>query len=311
MPNEAQRRAQQMKQQEEQRKIEQIADAMAKRRATKPTDKQMPEGIEDLIVGNGVQEYRRIQAIERKLDAMMMRKRLDLSDIRHNVAKRYKRMRVWISNTVENQMWQGGGLDTEAYDFSTTTDGVYRMRVEGRLFPDSDGEDSDDSDEDEETAGAKKAKDGDAMDEDRPPKSTVKTISGQTRTRFSHFFSRITVELDQPRGNEVTMQADWKKPTIPPNAVTLPAQADFDSIELERKIDETTNCTVTLWRDENPERFQLSDALAEILDSREEDRRTVIVGIWDYVKAMNLQHDEEKRVITCDDRLRKVKSFLK
>jgi len=56
------------------------ATSRAKMRAKKPTDKTMPEGVEDCIVGDGVQKYRELRDVERRLDAVMMRKRLDIQD---------------------------------------------------------------------------------------------------------------------------------------------------------------------------------------------------------------------------------------
>ena len=64
--------------------------------------------------------------------------------------------------------------------------------------------------------------------------------------------------------------------------------------------------TINLVRDENPERFLLSPQLAGILDTTEATRSEAAMGIWDYVKAMGLQEDEEKRSFECDDRLRAV-----
>lgn len=52
----------------------------AKLRSRKPTDKNMPEGVEECIIGDGVQRYKDLREIERKLDATMTRKRLDLQD---------------------------------------------------------------------------------------------------------------------------------------------------------------------------------------------------------------------------------------
>jgi SWI/SNF-related matrix-associated actin-dependent regulator of chromatin subfamily D len=52
----------------------------AKTRSSKPTDKNIPDGVEDCIIGDGVQRYRELRNIERKLDSTMMRKRLDIQD---------------------------------------------------------------------------------------------------------------------------------------------------------------------------------------------------------------------------------------
>jgi len=56
------------------------ASELAKRRSRKPTDKSMPEGVEDCSIGDGAQQYRELRDLERRLDATMTRKRLDIVD---------------------------------------------------------------------------------------------------------------------------------------------------------------------------------------------------------------------------------------
>jgi hypothetical protein len=79
---------------------------LAQRRSRKPNDRNMPEGVEDLVIGEGVQQYKDLRDVERKLDYTMMRKRLDIQDSIHRNVKRHKTMRIWISNTADNQPWQ-------------------------------------------------------------------------------------------------------------------------------------------------------------------------------------------------------------
>ncbi|CAD6571326.1 MAG: SWI/SNF complex component snf12 [Alectoria sarmentosa] len=308
MPQDAKKMHDAQTQEQAKRAAEQAA--IAKRRSEKPTDKTMPEGIEDLIVGDGVQQYKRMRELERKLDAVMMRKRLDQQDALHNATKKYSTLRVWVSNTVENQPWQGRDLDENAFDFTSGVEATYRVKIEGRVVEDEDTDDASENDsdvEDEEKTA------GDAMDHDGAPTTEApKQPAIRQRTKLSHFFKGITVDFDrnknlQPDG---TTQVEWKKPQVPLNAAVLPPQADFDCLEFERKSDENINCTINLYRDELPERCTLSKELANILDTNEDDRASVIMGIWEYVKAMGLQQDEEKRLIQCDDRLKAVSNFL-
>ena len=282
----------------------------AKRRAEKPTDKNMPEGIEDLIVGDGVQQYKKLREMERRLDAVMMRKKLDLQDSLHRSSKKQRTMRIWISNTVENQPWQGKDLDENAFDFNMGVEAMYRVKVEGRLLKDNEDDDAaeKDSDDDEDQTSPANGKpadhDGDA------PKPASKPHPRE-RTKLAHFFKAITVDFDrsknlQPDG---TTQVEWRKPQLSANLATLPPAADFDSLEFERKSDENINCTINLFRDETPERYQLSKELANVLDTTEADRASVVMGLWEYVKAMGLQQDEEKRSVLCDDRLKAVRYY--
>ncbi|KAL8823236.1 MAG: hypothetical protein Q9170_008373, partial [Blastenia crenularia] len=302
VPNPQAQREAQIRERQNMEKKEAREKEMALRRATKPSDKNMPDGIDEFIVGDGVQQYKRMRDVERRLDALMMRKRLDLQDTRHNVSKRYRKMRIWISNTVDLQTWQNKGDDQELYDFSGASEGTYRMKIEGRLLDDDDKNLSDNDDNDEE----KEQKDGSAAEqEEQPIQKPVVRIGARPKTKLSHFFKAITIEFDRSKNLQAdyATQIEWKRPPYSSDALSYPNGADFDSLEFERKGDTDVNCTVHFYRDDN--RFLLSDPLAELLDSKEEDRRTVIIAIWDYIKAMNLQHDDEKRAVQCDDRLRK------
>ena len=263
---------------------------LAQRRSRKPNDRNMPEGVEDLVIGDVVQQYKDLRDVERKLDYTMMRKRLDIQDSIHRNVKRHKTMRIWISNTADNQPWQAKGLDEDAFDFTTGEDGTYRVKIEGRLLDD----DSDDTallkDSDDESENDDEAKEDDAGD--------TKPVQ-LPRKRLSHFFKSISVEFDKAKAmpTEIMSQIEWKKQA---------GAADFDCLEFERKGDENLNVTINLVRDEQPERFRLSQALSQTLDADEADRAEVVMGIWEYVKAMGLQEDEEKRSVRCDERLRQV-----
>ncbi|KAL9051888.1 MAG: hypothetical protein Q9206_004527, partial [Seirophora lacunosa] len=271
---------------------------MAQRRTNRPTDKNLPDGIDEFVIGDGVQQYKRMRDVERRLDAMMMRKRLDLQDPRHHGSKRYKKMRIWISNTVDFQQWQKGE-EQELYDFSGHSEGTYRMKIEGRLLEDKDDTLSDDDDSDAEHEGKVEA----PTDNNEKP---VVQIGLQPKTKLSHFFKAITVEFDRNKNLQAdyTTQVEWKRPSFSPNAAVYPEGADFDSLEFERKGDSDMNCAVHFYRDDD--RYLLSDPLAELLDCKEADRSFIMIGIWDYIKAMNLQQDDEKRAVQCDDRLRKI-----
>ncbi|KAL8698357.1 MAG: hypothetical protein Q9224_001885, partial [Gallowayella concinna] len=276
---------------------------MAQRRASRPSDKNIPDGIEELILGDGVQQYKRLRDFERRLDATMIRKRLDLTERRHTVSKRYKTMRIWISNTFETLGAQESGLDP-IYDFSGSTAGQYRMKIEGRLLDDDDDDvlsDRDDSDSDEEGK-----EEGNTIDHDgQPVQKSAKPIPQQPHTKLSHFFKQITLELHRDKNTpaDFPTYVEWKKPAPNPKDVVLSPGADFDSLEIERRFDATVNCTINLYRDDD--RYQLSDPLAEVLDSKIEDRKSITMGIYDYIRALNLQHDDEKRAVQCDDLLRK------
>lgn len=283
-----------LQQQEEARKRE-----YAKRASQKPTDKNMPEGTEDLVIGDGVQRYRQMREAERKLDAVTMRKKLEVMDSVNRTAREGRVLRVWVSNTVENQAWQGNGMD-DTFDFDNPS-ATYKVKIEGRII-------------DEEEAGGNEegAERGDGGEKEEREKSTEK------RHRFSDFFKQITVDFhrDASLQPDNFSQIEWKKPERPmrgaPQAAsnTSNEEADFDSITFERKGDENVNVTINLYRDEHPDRYTLSPPLAALLARDEDDRAGVVAGIWDYVKAQGLQEDEETRRIHCDHLLKSVRHSL-
>lgn len=263
------------------------------RRSRKPNDKNIPDGIEDVVIGEAVQQYNSLRDLEKRLDAAIVRKRLDIQDSISKTVKKYRTMRIWITNTVENQPWQGTG--------SNPGSGRYKVRIEGRLL-------DDDNDptvpEDEEESGQ-----DDAMEEDKEEGDKKKSESKKQSQSFSHFFKVITIDFDKPANAvpDEVKSVHWSKPQLPPNATSSPPNAEFDSLQFSRGSQENLNVTINLVRDETPERYKLSKELAEVLDVEEETRSGIVLGIWDYIRAMELQEDEEKRSVRCDHRLRSVR----
>ncbi|KAL4933665.1 uncharacterized protein BDV17DRAFT_278839 [Aspergillus undulatus] len=275
----------------------------ALRRSRKPTDKNIPDGVEDVVVGEGVQQYKSLRDLEKRLDAAIVRKRLDIQDSISKTVKKYRTMRIWVSNTVEGQPWQTG--QDGSVPGSTPGSGRYKVRIEGRLLDD----DSDLAASDSEDEGdAKENETGDAMEEDGAEGKKTAASNKRSKQRFSQFFKTITVDFDKsPSSTADDLKTiNWGKPQLPSNAATLPPNADFDSIQFSRASQENLNVTISLVRDETPERYKLSKELAEVLDVEEETRSGIVLGIWDYIRAMGLQEDEEKRLVRCDERLRAI-----
>lgn len=278
----------------------------ALRRSRKPTDKNIPDGVEEVIIGEGVQQYKSLRDLEKRLDAAMVRKRLDIQDSISRTVKRYRTLRIWISNTVENQPWQKAAEQSGTLPGGNPGSGRYKVKIEGRLLDDDTDPTVPDDDDDEKDEAER---DSDAMEQDGPEaQKSKKPTPKRPRQRFSHFFKSITVEFDRSPSvkPEETSPVTWTKPQLPPNAVSLPPNADFDCLQFSRASQENLNITISLVRDETPERYKLSKELAEVLDTEEEARSGIVLGIWDYIRAMGLQEDEEKRQVRCDDRLKSI-----
>lgn len=288
------------------------ASELAKRRSRKPTDKNLPDGVEDCIVDpEAAKRYNDLRDIERQVDATMTRKRLDLTESVNRNAKTYKTLRVWISNTVEDQVWQGNGLNVDAFDFTPNMEASYRVKIEGRLL--------DDEDENDGTAGAPEKKDeskegGDDKMQDAGNETEEKADKGAAsktqKLRFSHFFKSITVDFDASKFRNGTEQSvEWKKPEAgqrTQSAAGLPAAADFDEFTFKRSGDENMNVTINLFRHETPERYTLGPDLADVVDMTEATQQEAVMGLWEYIRQAGLQEDEEKRNFRCDEPLKKV-----
>ncbi|EEH35495.2 SWI/SNF transcription activation complex subunit [Paracoccidioides lutzii Pb01] len=277
----------------------------ALRRSRRPTDKNLPDGVEEAVIGEGVTQYKMMRDVEKRLDAVMMRKRLDIQDSVTRSVKRFRTLRIWISNTVENQPWQRESGQTSS---GAPTAGRYKVKIEGKLLDDElDAAESDESDSGDEETKTNGKNDPDVMEENlsEKQKNKPKNHANPQRKRLSHFFKSITIEFDKPSSPCVADMAtiNWNKPTIPPSSISLPLSADFDSLEFSRVAEVNLNATIKLVRDENPERYKLSKELASLLDTDEEARGGIVVGIWEYIKAMGIQENDEKRAIRCDDRL--------
>lgn len=277
---------------------------MAQRRARKPTNLNLPDGLEDIVIGDGVEQYKKLRDAEKRLDNLMLRKRLEIQDSFSRNIRRQKTMRIWITNTVSGQPWEGD-QDAATFSFETTTDPKFKVRVEGRLleYDDDDILHSDDEEEGEDDQDEEMT-DGPA--EVPKPKSAPKPRKLIKPSRkFSHFFKALDVEFENPNGVPVipgdhNKTVSWKKGTDASQA------GEFDYMQFERMADENTNITICLTRDEQPERYRLSEALADTLCMQEADRAEVVMALWDYVRFMGLQEDEERRIIRCDDDLKRI-----
>jgi SWI/SNF-related matrix-associated actin-dependent regulator of chromatin subfamily D len=274
-----------------QQRAEQEKRDRMRRMAKNPTNKNVPEGVEDVCIGDGVARYKQLREVERTLDATMMRKKLEASDsVFHSRSGRTGTMRIWISNTADNQPWQSGVMDADAFDFDTDNNATYRVKIQGRLLDDLD----DDLDDDED-------KDPDAMDEDAAADNKEEPAQKSKPKAFSQFFTSMTIDFDRAKSLQPDnfTQIEWKRPEG-----ANPKESTFSQLEFERKGDENINVTVNLQRFQNPEIFRLSKPMAELLDTDEEDRAGVLMGVWEYARSQHLQQDDDERKFACDAKLK-------
>lgn len=209
---------------------------------------------------------------------------------------------------MEDQVWQGNGLNVDAFDFTPNMEASFRVKIEGRLLDDDEEEKEEQPEQSKDDQDAEKATE--TANEDGTSKAAAPTPDTDSRQRFSHFFKALTVEFDSSRfRNGAEQNVDWKKPELPARAASagaLPAAADFDELTFKRNGDENTNITIKLYRHESPERYKLSPDLADVVDMKEATQHEAVMGLWEYIRLSGLQEDEEKRNFRCDELLKKV-----
>lgn len=177
----------------------------------------------------------------------------------------------------------------------------YRVKIEGRLL-----------DNEDETIEQVAPQD-EAIEEDNASGESAPKQKPAEKPRFSHFFKSLTVDFDRSRfrtGNEQTVE--WKKPdtaTRNQSSGSLPSSVDFDELTFKRNGDENQNITINLFRQESPERYQLSPELADVVDMKDATHQEAVMGLWEYIKLLGLQEDEEKRNFRCNEALKKVSLF--
>ncbi|EMR09612.1 hypothetical protein PNEG_02195 [Pneumocystis murina B123] len=104
----------------------------------RPTDRSISAKIEALVPDSKL--YHELRDIERRLDAVITRKRFDIQDAINKGSKIKGTLRVFVSNISSNQPWQvtDKGLDHHAFDFDTGMIPTWTLRIEGKLLGNTD-----------------------------------------------------------------------------------------------------------------------------------------------------------------------------
>ncbi|KAI8890395.1 SWI/SNF and RSC complex subunit Ssr3 [Backusella circina FSU 941] len=148
------------------------ADTLAKHiKKKRPTDKNMPPKIEAFVPESKL--YSDLIEFEKKLDATIMRKRLDIQEALGKPTKVRRTLRIFISNTASHQ--SAMQEDENAFDLNDGNTPHWTLKIHGKLL-ESENE------------------------------------KNETTPKFTSFFRSIAVELDRdpnlyPEGNMI----EWQK----------------------------------------------------------------------------------------------------
>jgi len=232
----------------------------AAKKKKKLSDKILPQRVRDLVPES--QAYMDLLAFERKLDATIMRKRLDIQvnyqyivnhhdelyfDLCFQEAlkrpmKQKRKLRIFISNT----FYPAKEADTADGDANGGS-GVasWELRVEGRLLDD-----------------------------------TAKVDPSKVKRKFSSFFKSLVIELDKDLYGPDNHLVEWHRTS---------STQETDGFQVKRPGDRNVRCTILLLLDYQPLQFRLDSRLARLLGIHTQTRPMVISALWQYIKTHKLQ----------------------
>lgn len=186
-------------------------------------------------------------------------------------------------------------MKADAFDFTPDLEATYHVKIQGQLLDD----DNDSSTAEPPASSSTEEEGAEGSSGPAKPPSTK-----APKPRFTHFFQRMEVEFDKSYSRAAANQTvSWVKAR---SSKTTASVEDYDELCFERNGSENMNITIVLTRHEDPERYKLSEELADIVDMPEANRQEVLTAIWEYIKFEGLQEDEEKRIFRCDELLKKV-----
>ncbi|KAJ1977721.1 SWI/SNF and RSC complex subunit Ssr3 [Dimargaris verticillata] len=271
------------------------------------TDRQLPEDLASVVPESRMLSD--LQAFEKKLDATILRKRLEVQEAKGSSFATQRTLRIFVSNLVANQAHQ---LDDEPADptadakqstATTLAEAIaevnakavlvpsWTLRIEGRLL--------------------------------ELPYSKKPTVGH----KFTSFFESIVVELlrdpkasatdPTPAGTDLATQAqrsqvtEWRRSG---------AQPDTDGLEIKRTGDVDVPVRIVLTPRTSVHQFQLSCELAYMLGLTDQASQSataqtsgitmtklqVITQVWHYVRQHKLQDAVDPQRIHSNEPMQRV-----
>ncbi|KAL5543928.1 hypothetical protein UlMin_007712 [Ulmus minor] len=229
----------------------------ARRKKPKLPDNQIPDKVAALLPESAL--YTQLLEFEARVDAALARKKMEIQES-FKVSPRFqKTLRIYVFNTFTNQ------TQATAPENKSGEPPSWSLRIVGRLL--EDGKDP-----------------------------VVAGMTPKLNTKFSAFFKKITIYLDQNLypDNHVILWENTRSPAL------------NDGFEVKRKGDKEFTAIIRLEMNYAPEKFKLSPVLSEVLGVEADTRIRVIAAIWHYVKAKKLQNPSDPTTFMCDPPLQRV-----
>ncbi|WCJ33739.1 SWI/SNF-related matrix-associated actin-dependent regulator of chromatin subfamily D member 2 [Euphorbia peplus] len=233
--------------------------AAARRKKQKLPEKQLHERVAAILPESAL--YTQLLEFEARVDSALARKKVDIQEALKSPPCVQKTLRIYVFNTFSNQI--------KTIPMKPNTDPpTWTLKIVGRILEDG-------------------------IDPDQPG---VAQNSNPLYPKFSAFFKRVTIMLDQRLYPDNHMIV-WENSRTP---------APHEGFEVKRKGDKEFTVTIRLEMNYVPEKFKLSPALMEVLGIEVDTRPRIIAAIWHYVKARKLQNPDDPSFFHCDPPLQKV-----
>ncbi|XP_062010330.1 SWI/SNF complex component SNF12 homolog [Rosa rugosa] len=233
--------------------------AANRKKKQKLPDKQLQDKVATILPESAL--YTQLLEFEARVDAALTRKKVDIQEALKSPPSIQKTLRIYVFNTFANQV-------RSIPQKPNAEPPTWTLKIVGRILEDG-------------------------IDPDQPG---VVQKSNPFYPKFSSFFKRVTISLDQrlyPDNHII----NWEHARSP---------APQEGFEVKRKGDKEFTVNIRLEMNYAPEKFKLSQPLMEVLGIEVETRPRIIASIWHYVKARKLQNPNDPSFFNCDPPLQKV-----
>jgi SWI/SNF-related matrix-associated actin-dependent regulator of chromatin subfamily D len=231
----------------------------ARRKKQKLPEKQLQDKVASILPESAL--YTQLLEFEGRVDAALSRKKVDIQEALKNPSCVQKTLRIYVFNTFANQI-------RTIPKKPNAEPPTWTLKIVGRILEDG-------------------------VDPDQPG---VVQKSNPLYPKFSSFFKRVTISLDQRLYPENPLII-WENARSP---------APHEGFEVKRKGDKEFTANIRLEMNYVPEKFKLSPALMEVLGIEVDTRPRIIAAIWHYVKARKLQTPNDPAFFNCDPPLQRV-----
>lgn len=230
-----------------------------RRKKQKLPEKQLQDKVAAILPESAL--YTQLLEFEARVDSALARKKVDIQEALKSPPCVQKTLRIYVFNTFTNQIRT---IPKKPNAEAPT----WTLKIVGRILEDG-------------------------VDPDQPG---VVQKSNPLYPKFSSFFKRVTISLDQRLypDNHIIM---WENARSP---------APHEGFEVKRKGDKEFTVHIRLEMNYLPEKFKLSPALMEVLGIEVDTRSRIISAIWHYVKARKLQNPNDPSFFNCDPPLQRV-----